>query len=269
MNNRLRLVFFLIISMVTSTLFAGGWGQPEGTGYLKVYGVYATAKNAYNFEGKLYPIENYSDISFRVFIDYGIMKNVSVSVDIPLFQSYSLGIESTSGIGDPLIGLSYALNQEGNYPLTVEWKLRLPLGETGRLDNPIPVGWNELSQVFEVTVGHSFYPVEAYGKLGSFYGLRERPLNDEFGWLGELGFTGWKPFLLSLKMIGKYPIGNIKTTGAQVNGAANGVSYTALISEVGFMFSEKMGTGYSISTAFGAKNIYSSLTHSFGFWTRF
>ena len=261
-------LLFIAFFAFSCLLFSQSLLQKAETGFVKFYLTSANSLTAFDFNGNLYPTGSYSETTSNLLLRYGFSDHLTISADFPFYKTYFLDNSKSSGIGDPVIGFSIGLNQENPLKLAVTANLMIPAGESGQFDNPIPVGWEEYqTQIkFQFEYFPLIIPLSVYGYAGGT--LRGNNKNNDL--ILGLG-AGWaiiEPIKISAMIDGKTPIGKIRATPPELNGAGNGLGFTYFTTELNCRILS-MDFSYSFRTEIYAQNVSSARQNIFGIGLNF
>lgn len=220
-------ILFLFLQFLTLFPDGGYLGKPGG--FKTVFqSDYASSSTAWNHNQKSYSIPQLTDLKFSTGFEYTLSETARMAAGVTLFTSSKLGNEKSSGLGDGAISFSYGIRPFKSLSLAGTLALRVPFGSPGRLDNPIPSGWDEFQSSF--LLSGSWFPfrfpsVSVLMETGAT--LRGNNKNHEMNAGVGLEFDAefvkarvWNRW--------KFPLGPINATDAPLTGSANGVSWGML-----------------------------------------
>ncbi|MCA0444730.1 MAG: hypothetical protein LCH54_00735 [Bacteroidetes bacterium] len=223
----------LILFLQFLTLFPDGGNLGKPAGVLAVLQTdYASSSTAYNHLQKPYSIQNLTDLKVTGGVVYTISETTRMAAALTLFSNSKLGQETTSGLGDGVVSFSSGFSPVSVLHLAGTVALRVPIGSSGRLDNPIPAGWDEFQTTFLLSwtwYPFQYRPVFLLGEVGAT--LRENNKNHEMVAGAGLGFDQ-NNLKTRLWTRWKLPLGPINATDAPLTGSANGVSWGMLSGSV-------------------------------------
>ncbi len=257
------LSLFILCVVISIQLSSQEILQKAETGYSKIYLNSASSSTAFDYNGNLYPTNSYSEFSTFLFVKYGFSDNLTISLDAPLYKKFEYGKQKSSGIGDPVISFFLGLNPQSRFNFILSATMLLPIGESGQFDNPIPVGWEEYQTQIKLIIHYSLpklpISVSAYSG-GAFRGNNKN--NDLiFGASSE-----WRVFeslKFSALIDNRFPIGKIRSTPPELNGAANGLGFIYFTTGLSYSI-VSMDFSYSFRTQIYAQNVASARLNTFG-----
>lgn len=217
------LALVLMLVAIASPLHAGAWLQKRGSYYFKLSGNYIFTTTEFNHLGERLDIfqervafENASFRDFSVFAyaEYGLLETLTLVGTLPFKYMRTAHTELAGGGLVPIdvvtetAGLA-DLTIEGRVPLllspltiSAQGGIKIPLGYDSTPDNDgAPLGTGETDGILRVLAGKSLWPVPAYITAGAGYRWRGGPLQDEWLWQAEVGYTAG-PFLLKVYVDG-------------------------------------------------------------------
>ena len=262
----------LIILIISTHTFAGGWTQKKGSGFYKLDFRYLPGKAVYNNDGEKVK-SNLSDLSFGLYGEYGLNNSLTlftswipyqkISVKDSADNVYSSPVEE-AGVGDISVGIRYLISSFGNSVLSVAGRLGIPMGKIPE-DNRLWLGTGEWNQTIGLEFGHSFYPTRAYVSAGVYYRNRNEGFSDDVKWGVEGGYS----FNESLSIIGKFHGLNTLENGVKDFSAGfaiytNHQKYIAYGLQLVYKLQSGIGftVGYESGTA--GRNIISAPVYSAG-----
>lgn len=256
-------VYFLFTISISDYLFSQNLLQKAETGFVKFYLTTAKSSTAFDFNGNLYPTASYSEITSNLYLKYGFSDNLTITANVPVNKSYTLGNLNSSGFGDPVIGFTVGLNPENPLLFVVSADMLLPIGDSGSFDNPIPVGWEEYQTQFRLQFQYS--PPTSTFTFNGYGGGTWRGNNKNNELIFGFG-TDWE-ILKSLKISSlvdnKIPIGKIRSTPPELNGAANGLTFSYFTTGLSYRLHSLLFS-YFFRTEITAQNTSSAGLNSFG-----
>lgn len=79
MFNTVRIIILFVVLTQASQVFAGGWLQPEGDHYVKVWMRSLMGKKAFLSDGQVRELDaNFKDISLSAYSEYGLNRNTTI-----------------------------------------------------------------------------------------------------------------------------------------------------------------------------------------------
>ncbi|MFT4678472.1 MAG: hypothetical protein ACI9HG_000575, partial [Flavobacteriales bacterium] len=153
-----------------SAIAGGGWPQPRGKGYFKLYESWITADQHFTNTGMIDPNVTTGLYNTNLYAEYGFTNKFTGIVHIPLFSratvnnlfSESSGEiisegDAINGLGDAQIGFKYGLTSGKRISVAPSLTLGIPLGvsEGGREGN-LQTGDGEFNQIIRIDAGTGF-----------------------------------------------------------------------------------------------------------------
>jgi len=110
---------FLCTALAPSTATAGGWTQPSGGFYAKVWDRSLIGSKAYLASGEALEVDSFQDHALNLYGEYGLLDQLTlVGFTTPVGWA-TYGEESTSYVGPSFVGARWGLLQ-GAVPLAIE-----------------------------------------------------------------------------------------------------------------------------------------------------
>lgn len=246
----------LILFLQFLTLFPdGGYlGKPGG---FKVVAQtdYASSSKAWNHNQKSYSIARLTDLKLSTGFEYTLSESGRMAAAFTFFSNSKLGSEKSQGVGDGAISFSYGYRPIVSLSLAGTLALRVPFGSPGRLDNPIPSGWDEFQSSF--LLSGSWFPfrfpsVSVLMETGAT--LRGNNKNHEMNAGAGLEY---KDQVITARVWNrwKFPLGPINATDAPLTGSANGVSWGMISGNLELQLPADWGLIYSADWYFMLQNM--------------
>jgi len=172
-----------LLMVLPATAHAGAWTAKKGEQYLKGAVNYFETSNRFGPEDGF---ENFRNLNFNVYWEYGIQDNLTFFATGSLsdLENRSNGVETSgSGIGDIDVGLRYRLI-EGPVVVSVQGLFKAPYLYDE--DSELPLGNGQEDFEGKLLFGKSFGEL-GYGGLEVGYRVRTEDPVDEFRVLVEYG----------------------------------------------------------------------------------
>jgi len=170
--------------ILPSQAFAGAWTAKQGDQYLKGAVNYFETSNRFGPEDGF---ENFRNINFNVYWEYGIQDNLTFfsTGSLTNLENQADGVEtSQTGVGDIELGLRYRLI-DGPVIVSVQGLFKAPYLYDENSELPLGNGQEDFEG--KILFGKSFGAF-GYGGLEAGYRLRTDEPVDEFRFLVEYGF---------------------------------------------------------------------------------
>lgn len=178
------LPLFACSLFIAGQAHAGAWTAKKGDQYLKGALNYFETSNRFGPEGTF---ENFRNINFNVYWEYGIEDNLTFFATGSLtdLENRADGLEtSNTGVGDIELGLRYRLI-DGPVIVSLQGLFKAPYLYSE--DSELPLGNGQEDFEGKLLFGKSFGPY-GYGGLEVGYRFRTEDPVDEFRILAEYGF---------------------------------------------------------------------------------
>ena len=259
-------MYKLLISIILSAIIfaGGGWTKEKGKAFLKYELRLINAKKYYDFDSEQVDISKTSYISNSLYAEYGLLHNFTVNTNLS-FKSISTndGDRSVSGLGDVAVGFKYGIIQDGPTVLAADLGLSFNTGDTN--DSLLWTGSGQNNTIFGLSLGHSFYPLDAYLNLGLHYNLRSE-LDNEIHYNAEFGYK-MNQFLAAIKLRGILISGDLNRD--IIRSAFYQTEYHAYSLELNYFIQDNLGLTIAMDGAFKVKNNFAAAALSFGVFTEF
>jgi hypothetical protein len=282
MHNLRYYLCFLFSVTATSLLLAGGWPQPKGHAYLKLYEWWIVADQHYTDQGKIDPNTTNGVFNTIFYGEYGVTDRLTVVASVPLFSrayfnntiSGTTGEtiipgEAINGIGDADIGLKYGIP---NMPLAMSAMvvLGLPLGdESGGSTGSLQTGDGEFNQMLQIDAGQGFTigDAPAYANIYAAFNNRTNGYSDEVRAGIEAGVNIfdqklWLTGRLYTVQSMKNGERNFKNNGTSI--FANNSEHITISPEVAYKITPNFGVGVSAGFALYGEIIFARPSYSVG-----
>lgn len=279
---------FLLLFLSTSLLAGGGWPQPKGKGYIKLFQWWVVADKHFTDTGKIDPNVTNGIFNSGVYAEYGFTNRLTGIAYVPFFSRAYFN-NTVSATTKEIIQQGEAINSFGDADLAIKYgvvinkpvsvsatlKFGLPLGEsaggeTGRLQT----GDGEFNQLLQIDAGAGFKlgKVNAYANAYLGVNNRTKGFSDEFHFGIEAGATLFKNKLTAIGRlygIQSFQNGNL---GDQINSTsifANNSEHLTFSPELAFHINDKWGVSATYATALSGKIIFANPSYSVGVFMTF
>ena len=282
-------MFRSTILLITGLLFSanlfagGGWPQPKGQGYFKLYQWWVIADRHYTDAGLIDPNVTNGIFNTSFYGEYGFTDRLTGVVNFPFFSRayFNNTLSATTGdllvpgeainsIGDTDIGLKYGLVTNRRIAVSATLTLGLPLGNSaGGTAGNLQTGDGEFNQMLQVDAGTGFSlgSVPAYANIYAGFNHRTNGFSDEIRYGVEAGLN---LFNQRLWLIGRlYGIESLQNgdMGENINSTslfANNSEFLTVSPELAFQITDKWGVSASYATALSGKIIFANPSYSVG-----
>lgn len=276
LKNILSIIILVAITS-TATYAGGGWPQPKGHGFFKLSQSMIIADQFFNPAGDIVDITTISIYSTAVYGEYGFSDRVTGAFHVPFFVRSTLNEvrrrqsgtiepgDEVNALGDPILGLKYALTKDKWLALSATVSVGIPLGETeGGESRILQTGDGEFNQMIMIDASHSFYPKPFYSTVSVGFNNRTNGFSEEFRYGFEIGYTGIKNLIAVLKINGVESFNNGDTVTAGNGIFANNTEFLGVTPEINYNLNEKWGVSVSAGFAPYAKRILAAPNYSAG-----
>lgn len=251
---RLRSIIAMILVLMCCSaplLADGGWIRKQGELFGKVSFQTLSTTSVYDLEGTKSTTPAYSLWSVGLFAEYGLVKDLMIGLNVPLYRSSAVENYGTvGGLGDMGLDVRYGI-VGGDWPVSVGVGLELPTGDESAViqsvgephwnvsDIHLPTGDGELNMWLNAGVSHSFWPTEAFVSFDAGYNVRALSVSDYTKQFDNGQFTdqyrlslkgGYKPLdklWVTLALYRFATAGTAKSGRFTFNGLGEGVEYNA------------------------------------------
>ncbi|MCK6601857.1 MAG: hypothetical protein L6Q77_08540 [Bacteroidetes bacterium] len=184
-----------------------------------------SSETAWDYRGNSYSVPEVISRSLSAGGAWVLSETTRMSAGWTVWNSLGYGPEKTIGTGDGFFSVSFGIRPAINLMLAGSLVLRVPVGDTGRLDNPVPAGWGEIQKL--ALGSGTWHPAglpEASILFEAGANFREDPKNHELLAGAGLGYDRAK-WSVRLWNRWKWPLGLIRATDSPLTGSANGTGY--------------------------------------------
>ncbi len=273
----------LIVGFVVMAAGGGGWPQPKGKGYFKLFEWWMVSDQHYTDAGLLDPNITTGFFSTAVYGEYGFTDRITAILYAPLFvRTYTnnqismttgdliLAGEAINGIGDMDISIKYGLTPGRKISTTATLTLGLPFGQSsGGTQGNLQIGDGEFNQIltFDAGTGWILGQNPMYGNVSVGFNNRTNGFSDEWRIGVEMGI---QLFEKKLWMIGRIKVleslKNEPPAGLQNNTSlfANNTEFTAYELEASYNVSNNWGVSVGFGGAFRGELILANPAYTVG-----
>lgn len=264
--------FFTVVLLFTSyfATAGGGWPQKKGKGFFKLGQSVIIANKYFDSGGDVIDITTISLYTTSLYGEYGITDRITAIAYIPFFVRSTLNNtqntltgaiipgDEQNAFGDTDLGLKFGLTNNKPIAISASIIFGLPLGKSALKDQTfLQSGDGEFNQLIMLDAGKGFN--KWYVNVGVGFNNRTQGFSDEFRYTYEMGYTGYKKLILTIKVNGVKPINNGTTAETMGNGVfANKVEYLAYGPEISYKIKDNFGVSGSAFFAVAAKRILAS-----------
>ncbi len=280
-----RFGFFSLLLFASGALFgqANPWAQPSGGLYLKLQEWWVISDEHFTDQGRIDPNVTTGIFNTAIYAEYGFTKRLTGVVYFPFFsRTYRNNIrsgttdaiieegEAINSIGDANLALTYNLLRKGNWTVSGNLLLGLPLGnDSGGRDGSLQTGDGEFNQLIQLAAGYS-YRIWGFDLYTSVYvGLNNRTndFSDELRFGYETGLSLFKHRLWIIGRLQRISsLMNGKTAAESIGTSlfANNTEFTSTGTEVAYYLTDRLGVSASYTRALGGRIIFSDPSYSVG-----
>jgi len=282
-NQKNFLIFFLSFFFLSAQAFAGGWPQPKGKAYFKLFQWWVVADQHFTDTGKLDPNVTNGIFNTGLYAEYGFTDRVTGILYTPFFSRayFNNTVSSTTSeviqpgeainsFGDSDIGIKYGILINTPVVLSATLKLGLPLGnDAGGESRRLQTGDGEFNQLLQLDAGTGF----SIGKLNAYANAHFGFNNRSNGFSDEVHFgieAGTNLFKEKLTVIGRlYGIqslnnGDLTETINSTSIFANNSEHLTFSPELAYNINDKWGVSASFATALSGRIIFANPSYSVG-----
>ncbi len=284
MFNSKNIISLFVLTLLSLNVFAGGgWPQPKGHGYFKLFQWWVVADQHFTDTGLIDPNTTNGIFNTGFYGEYGITDRITGIAYVPFYSrayfnntvSGTTGEiidkgESISSFGDTQLGIKYGLIVNKPVVLSATLSFGIPIGneaggETGRLQT----GDGEFNQILRLDAGTGFKIGKVNAYANAYLGVNNRSngFSDEFRFGIETGAIFFKNKIsASLRLYGiqSFENGNL---GSQINSTsifANNSEHLTFSPEIAYNINQKWGVSANFATALSGKIIFANPAYSVG-----
>ena len=174
-QSKIYTVLFLLF--ISSSLFAGGgWPQPKGQGYFKLYEWWIVSDQHFTDLGRIDPNMTTGIFNTSIYAEYGFTNRITGIINAPLYSRsfFNNQVSKTTGevitegesigsFGDTELGIKYGLTPNKPIATSASLILGIPLGnDSGGSQGNLQTGDGEFNQILRLDAGTSI-PIKAEG----------------------------------------------------------------------------------------------------------
>ncbi len=275
---------FIFVLGTQSLTAGGGWPQPKGHGYIKLFQWWIVADQHFTDQGKIDPNVTNGIFNTGIYGEYGITDRLTGVLYVPFFSRayFNNTVSGTTGdvlipgeainsFGDTDISLKYGLITKGPIVLSATLRLGLPIGNSGGgTDGNLQTGDGEFNQVLQFDASTSFRlgKSNAYANVYAGYNNRTNGFSDEVHFGAEAGVSFLKKNRLTaiFRMIGIRSMrnGNLNDGINNTSIFANNSEFVSLSPELAYQLDDNWGISASYASAISGKIIFANPSYSVG-----
>jgi len=289
MKNLKRYISIIIVILFSINIVSagGGWPQPKGSGYFKLFQWWTVSDQHFTDTGELDPNVTNGIFNTGIYGEYGFTNRITGIAYVPFYSRayFNNTVSNTTGetitpgesintFGDSELGIKYGLITNGPIALSGTVKFGIPLGNSsGGSAGNLQTGDGEFNQSLTLDVGKGFKlgKMEAYANAYLGYNNRTNGFSDEILYGFEAGATFLNKKLFAVARF----IGVQSTNNGVSNDVSNSTSIFAnnsehfsFIPEVAYNVNEKWGFSASIGTALAGRLIFANPSYSVGVFVK-
>jgi hypothetical protein len=248
----MRALLVLLVSLSPALAFAGGWTQPEGNAYAKLWYRGLFGSNAFGADGETFELpDSFTDQAVNLYAEVGLHDHLTLVVHSNPFGMASIGDGSTTYVGRTAVGLRGGLAMgktrlaiEGQYafaPDIGEEAIASGVADTGEAFTYIPAVKTQ-SISGELQIGHPL----SFGWLVAHAGWRgftRSSIDPVITGFAQLGWNINQSWVLDAHVNLNEPLGDVEVTNVA------GVGQTAYLG-VGFGLSWWFSEAFALNTGF-------------------
>lgn len=284
-----KYIFSLFISLTFASFSlkaGGGWPQPQGHGYFKLYQWWIVADQHFTSTGGVDPNLTQGIFNTTLYAEYGFTDRFTGIVNFPFFSRayFNNEISGTTGdvitpgeainsVGDADLGFQYGLVTGGSIAVSARLVLGLNLGKVGGgTEGNLQTGDGEFNQMLQVDAGTSFKLFNADGYANAFAGFnnRNRGFSDEFRAGIEGGLTFNQKLTTTLRVFGvkSFRNGDDLVGFSETTVFANNTEFLSISPEISYNFNQKWGASVGAGFAALGNLILADPSYSVGIFFR-
>ncbi len=283
MKIRIILLVAFAFAMSQTTFAGGGWPQPKGKGYFKLFQWWVIADQHFTTSGGIDPNTTNGIFNTGVYGEYGLTNRLTGVIYAPLFSrayfnntisgttdELLIPGEAINSIGDVDLSLKYGLITKGKIVLSTSLKLGLPLGNSsGGSAGNLQTGDGEFNQLLQFDASTSFKLGKANAYSSIYVGANNRTegFSDEFhyGLEAGIGFLENRLYLIGRVLgVKSFKNGNLNTEANTTSIFANNTEYLSVGPEVAYQWNKNWGASASFATAISGSIIFANPSYSVG-----
>ncbi|MCG8605655.1 hypothetical protein MJD09_11735 [bacterium] len=208
----ITILIFLLCASRWDVVHAGAWTQQKGHYYSKFSLHRFESTSQFLLNGDRQPLADNGrvvDVSFFYYLEYGLFDDLTFVLSVPVKTiNFSCAIEgcdnSSSGLGDTVLGLRYRLSQT-DWIVSVQTGVKLAPGyetDEDALESRPPLGDGQTDFEMRLLIGRSVLNYRAYLNFDVGYRARSgEPINEVIYGL-EFGYNLSRHYLLAGQLSG-------------------------------------------------------------------
>lgn len=267
-----------------SSTAGGGWPQPKGKGYFKLYESWIIADRHFTNTGKIDPNVTTGLYNTNLYAEYGFTDKFTGVVHIPLFSratvnnliSESSGEiitegDAINGLGDAQIGFKYGVTPKRRISIAPSLTFGIPLGiSSGGRDGNLQTGDGEFNQIIRVDAGTGFNSsgkAPIYVNAYAGFNNRTKGYSDEIRFGLEGGISLHEKKLIAIVRLDVVKsLFNGVASGEMITTStfANNTEFSGIGMELNYKVSKRMGISAGVAGAFSGKIIMAAPAWSAG-----
>ncbi|MEL6922727.1 MAG: hypothetical protein AAFO94_01685 [Bacteroidota bacterium] len=280
---KLSIVSLLLLFSIQQANAGGGWPQPKGQGYFKLFHWWVVGTHHYTDSGLRDPNVTNGIFNTGLYGEYGFTDRLTGIAYFPFFSralfnnvrsvttdEIILPGEAINSIGDTDIGLKYGLIVNKPIVLSATVKFGLPLGvDDGGEGGRLQTGDGEFNQILRLDASGSFKigSINAYGSVYAGVNNRTNGFSDEFRFGVEAGagfFDSRLYAILRLVGIQSFNNGDREEIANSTSIFADGAEFLSFAPEIAYSFNDNWGVSASTGIALSGKLIFANPSYSVG-----
>ena len=283
-QSKIYTVLFLLF--ISSSLFAGGgWPQPKGQGYFKLYEWWIVSDQHFTDLGRIDPNMTTGIFNTSIYAEYGFTNRITGIINAPLYSRsfFNNQVSKTTGevitegesigsFGDTELGIKYGLTPNKPIATSASLILGIPLGnDSGGSQGNLQTGDGEFNQILRLDAGTSIpikaEGVSAYANVYIGFNNRNNGFSDEFRYGVEAGVSLFEQKLLLSGRLNAVESLNNGDKGNEVTSTSvfsNNSEFLNIGGEIAYNINEKFGVSVSYDSAVSGKVILASPSYSVG-----
>ncbi|MEM9920269.1 MAG: hypothetical protein AAF990_19390 [Bacteroidota bacterium] len=280
---RFIILLFCLLVLNIQWAEAGGWPQPKGNGYFKLYQWWVVADQHFTDAGRIDPNVTSGIFNTSLYAEYGFTDRITAVANIPLFSrayfnntiSGTTGAtlipgESINSIGDIDLGIKYGLITKGPVAISATVLFGLPLGnERGGSEGNLQTGDGEFNQMLQLDAGTGFKIGKLPAYANAYAGINNRTegFSDEFRFGIEAGVNLFNNRLWAIgRLYGIQSLqnGDLNQGINSTSVFANNSEHLTFSPEFAYSITDKWGVSASFGTALSGRIIFANPSYSVG-----
>ena len=288
MSNIKNIIAVFILFFFSANAFAGGgWPQPKGKGYFKLFEWWVVADQHFTNTGKIDPNVTNGIFNTGIYGEYGFTDRITGIAYVPFFsRAYFNNVvsgttgeiieagEAINSFGDSEIGIKYGLTLNKPVAISATLKLGIPLGNNaGGKSGRIQTGDGEFNQLLQLDAGTGFKigKINAYTNVYAGVNNRSKGFSDEFHYGIETGANLFKEKLTAtvrLYGIKSFKNGNLSDQINSTSIFANNSEHFTFSPELAFNINNRWGVSATYATALSGRIIFANPSYSIGVFVK-